>query len=89
MKKGFIENLIRKEIIKADPIGLINMGAPDDEYDPEVREIMTKSHLCGSKTDWESLIYETFVRMFDKRLVGQRETYRSLAKRIYGKINIG
>lgn len=83
MNKKFLENLIRKEINKVDPIGLISMGAPKDEYDSEVEEIMLKINTCGNEKDLEELIYKTFVRMFDTRLAGSREIYRKLSSRIF------
>ncbi len=88
MNKKALEDLISEEITKADPIGLISMGAPSDEYDPEVREITEKINLCKSATDLERLIHETFVRMFGgEDTAGKRSKYRILSKRIYKKLN--
>lgn len=86
MNKKSVKNLIGEEITKADPIGLISIGASNDEYNPEIQTIMAKSHLCKNVNDWERLLYETFVRMLDKKLAGQRKNYRNLANRIFDKI---
>lgn len=87
MNRKFLENLLRKEITKVDPIGLISMGAPKDEYDSEVEQIVSEINSCRNVKDLEELMYKTFVRMFDERLAGPKEIYRSLAFRIFSKIS--
>jgi hypothetical protein len=31
---------VRRVLNREDPIGLLRMGAPDDEYDPEIRDLI-------------------------------------------------
>lgn len=81
-----MENLVRKEITEADPIGLISMGAPKDEYDTEVKEIIARIDTCKSTTDLQELIYGIFVKMFDEKIAGRRETYQNLAGRIFSSL---
>lgn len=88
MNRKFLKNLIREEINKADPIGLISMGAPRDEYGSEAEEIMLTIGTCRTEKDLEGLIYKTFVRMFDKRIAGSREIYRELSSRIFNRISV-
>ena len=40
---------------EADPIGLIGMGAPQDEYSPEVGDITAALAHLGHKPDQEEL----------------------------------
>lgn len=42
-------NLIKSEVIKNDPIGLIDGGAPEDEYDAEIGELVVR--LPNTKKD--------------------------------------
>ena len=34
--------IVKLEIDKWDPMGLLGIGAPDDEYDPEIKNIVNK-----------------------------------------------
>ncbi|GGA18052.1 hypothetical protein GCM10008018_72610 [Paenibacillus marchantiophytorum] len=43
-----------------DPVGLLAGGAPDNEYDIEIREIAQKSLSCNSEVDLATLIWEVF-----------------------------
>ena len=49
---------------KADPIRLIIMGAPDDEYDPEVSTILPRLREAGSAADVQRIVHEEFTRWF-------------------------
>lgn len=87
MNKKILANLVRNKLNKIDPVGFISMGVPKDEYDPEIKEILSKIHLCKSEKDLEELMYNTFVKMFDERLAGSREIYRELSSRIFNKLH--
>ena len=53
-----------KEIInKYDPVGLLAMGAPEDEYDGEVEAILL---LVSKEMGWEAFC-EAVQSVFDKR----------------------
>lgn len=82
-----IQELVRAEINKADPIGLISMGAPKDEYSPEVEEIVKNFNSLRDLKEVEALVYKTFVKMFDSRLAGSRKNYKALASRIFKTLN--
>ncbi|MFF2483474.1 hypothetical protein [Paenibacillus sp. NPDC058071] len=43
-----------------DPVGLLAGGAPEDEYNIEVREIAEESSSCKSETELAVLIYRVF-----------------------------
>ena len=49
IKSKFGEDFLtlRKIINADDPIGLISVGCPDDEYDPEVKTIIVKLELAA------------------------------------------
>ena len=87
--------LIKHAIDQADPIHLLEIGAPDDEYEPEIREIASR---IGEGTNLEKvqlLLQEVFAKWFDECIAGPKELYRAPAeviwnglRRIYkGKIN--
>ena len=55
---------------EADPIRLITIGAPDDEYDPEVSTILPRLREARSAADVQKIIYEEFVHWFDADIAG-------------------
>ena len=85
-KNHNLENLIRAEINEADPIGLLSIGAPKDEYGLEVKEIGKKIGLVKNKKEIEDLIYTIFVKMFGSKIAGEKEKYATLAANIFRKI---
>lgn len=64
---------VREILNREDPIGLIGIGAPADEYDPELREILPKVKECKSVESLVTMIHAVFVKWFDKETAGARE----------------
>ena len=69
---------------EADPMGLIAMGAPDDEYDPEVSTILPRLREAKAAVDVQRIVHEEFVRWFDADLVRSLADYAEVAERICG-----
>jgi hypothetical protein len=90
-----ISELIKRAIDKADPIHLLEIGAPDDEYESEIREVTSRVRKCTNLEEVQTLLHEVFVKWFDERIAGPKELYRAPAEviwnglhRVYnGKIN--
>jgi hypothetical protein len=68
---------------EADPLDLIAIGAPDDEYDPEVSSILSRLHEAHSAVDVQKIVHEEFVRWFDADIAGQLTRYTDVAQRIW------
>ncbi len=68
---------------EADPIRLIKIGAPDDEYDIEVGTILPRLREAHSATDVQRIIHEEFVRWFDSDIAGPEEIYADVAEKIW------
>ena|SRR5919106_1456555 len=87
--------LIKHAIDRADPIHLLEIGAPEDEYEPEIREIASRVGECMNPEEIQLLLHEVFTKWFDERIAGPKELYRAPAEviwnglhRVYrGKIN--
>src|SRR5215813_8524369 len=62
---GRLYKEVSRLLREADPIRLITIGAPDDEYDPEVRTILTRLREAQLVEDVQKIIYEEFVHWFD------------------------
>ena len=69
---------------EADPIGLIAMGAPDDEYDPAVSTILPRLHEARVAVDVQRIVHEEFVRWFGADLVGPLTDYAEVAEKMWG-----
>ncbi|WP_341279092.1 hypothetical protein [Paenibacillus sp. FSL H8-0537] len=52
--------VLTKVINNWDPVGLLEGGAPEDEYSIEIRKIVAQCSLCKSETDLAKLIYTVF-----------------------------
>jgi hypothetical protein len=68
---------------EADPMHLITLGAPDDEYDPEVSTILPRLREAHSAVDVQRIVYEEFVRWFDADLAGASTGYADVAEAIW------
>lgn len=60
-----LPSLIKNVIDKYDPIGLLSMGAPDDEYIPEVKELAPLIKKDMTEQELSNLIRDVFVKMFE------------------------
>jgi hypothetical protein len=70
-------------LIEIDPIGLIGSGAPKDEYEPEAKSIMLRIDAQNSLEEINNIVYEEFIKWFDKDIAGEREKYIGAAVKIW------
>jgi hypothetical protein len=68
---------------EADPIGLIAIGAPQNEYQGELRTIVPRLSESNSATDVQRIVHEEFVRWFGARTAGPASRYAALSRRIW------
>ena len=79
---------IREIINKHDPIGLIAIGAPEDEYDPEVKTIVYQLKDVRTIAQMQDLVYQELLRWFEeKSIVGEWDSYAEIANEIYNGLN--
>ena len=78
---------VRAILNQDDPIGLIGYGAPKDEYDGEVRQIILKIGEMDSLENATDEIYKIFVGMFNDTIAGSKEKYRDIAEKML-RLNI-
>src|SRR3989304_316960 len=67
----------------ADPIHLIGMGAPDDEYDPEGGTTLPRLADAPSAPDVQRIVHEEFVRWFGADIAGPSADYAGAAEKIW------
>ncbi len=75
--------LVKRAIDQADPIRLLAIGAPEDEYESEIREIASRLGACATLEEVQTLVHEVFVAWFDGGIAGSKEQYRTLAHTIW------
>jgi len=72
-----------KIVNKYDPIHLISIGCPKDEYDGEVRRILEGMENVSNIEELHDLVYGIFVKMFDESIAGPKENYQKLASELF------
>lgn len=75
---------VKRAVNEADPIGLLRMGAPRDEYHPEIDDISSQLPHCRTRDETWSMVHRTFVKWFERRTAGPRSSYRALARQLDG-----
>jgi hypothetical protein len=65
-----IAALVKQAIDAADPIHLLAIGAPEDEYASEIREIVARLAACTTLDALQTLVHAVFVTWFDADLAG-------------------
>lgn len=80
---GVLYSEVSQLLREADPIRLIVIGAPDDEYDPEVSTILPRLGEATSADDVQRIVHEEFVRWFGGEIAGSATLYVGVAKKIW------
>lgn len=66
-----------------DPIGLLKMGAPEDEYKKEIKQIILQLINLKSQEDLLTVIYSVMVYCFTLNGAGNKESYTNLSQDIW------
>ena len=74
---------IERAINEADPIGLLEIGAPKDEYSPEIGTILPRIANAQQLDDVTDLLHEEFLRWFGEGTAGPRDAYEAPARLIW------
>jgi hypothetical protein len=74
---------VERAINDADPIGLLEGGAPADEYGPEIGTIVPRVMNAQSVDEIAAVLYEEFVRWFGGDTAGPRQIYEAPARQIW------
>ena len=73
---------VERAIREADPIGLVEGGAPSDEYAPEIGTILPRLASAHQADDVTGVLHEEFLRWFGDGPAGPRRAYEAPARRI-------
>ena len=64
MTKGIVKSVVDK----ADPIGLLGMCCPADEYDSEIKMIFARIRKGMSADEISNVIHAVFLKMFGESI---------------------
>jgi hypothetical protein len=78
---------ITRALNEADPIGLIEGGAPADEYSPEIGTIIPRLKEASSESALRRIIHEEFSRWFGVDVAGPEEGFDKAAKLIWSVVS--
>jgi hypothetical protein len=78
-----LRNAVAAVIARADPVNLLALGAPGDEYDGEVGAILPQLPRAGSEADVLTIIRGEFVRRFGEDVAGPPERYNEAAAAVW------
>jgi len=77
--------MVAAVICEEDPIGLLEIGAPEDEYDPEVGTILPRIKEASSVEELCKIVHSEFVHWFGQPTAGPLSAYSGIAKEIWHK----
>ena len=74
---------VERAINEADPIGLLELGAPSDEYAPEIGTIIPRLVNARDVDEVTAVLHEEFVRWFGSDTAGPRQPYEAPGRQIW------
>jgi hypothetical protein len=78
-----VKSAVARIIARADPVNLLALGAPGDEYDGEVAAILPLLASAQSVQDVHSILRAEFVRRFGEEVAGSPARYDEAAAAIW------
>ena len=78
-----LRDAVAAAIAAADPIKLLELGAPGDEYDPEVSLILPRLPDARTLAEVRATLHEVFARKFGEDVAGPLERYDAAAAAIW------
>jgi hypothetical protein len=74
---------VTRAINDADPVSLLEIGCPEDEYSPEVGTIVPRVAKAARPAEVRTILYEEFERWFGESGIRQAEEFDVLAEKIW------
>lgn len=80
---GALYSHVSRLVREGDPLHLIAIGAPDDEYDPEISTILPRLREATCRNDVHRIVHEEFAHWFGADIAGPPETYSAVSEAIW------
>lgn len=74
---------VSRIMVHHDQIGLISLGAPKDEYEPEVGTILPRLKEANSIDDVRRIIHQEFAFWFGNGTTGLESRYQAIAEDVW------
>jgi hypothetical protein len=69
-----------------DPVGLAEIGVPQDEYVPEVADLLPRLNQATSEEDLQKIVHSIFLRKFEaEETCGPESAYEEIAREIWSR----
>ena len=62
------KNVIKSVVDKNDPVGLLGLGCPEDEYEPEIDRIFARIQAGMTVKEIAGIIHAVFLEMFNESI---------------------
>ena len=73
-------------LYRHDPVGLAEIGAPEDEYWPEVEGLLPRLNQATSQEVLRQIIHSVFLQKFEaEETCGPESAYEEIAREIWSR----
>ena len=80
-------NKLKEIINRHDPVGLLELDAPQNEYDPEIGTLLPRIKKATTEDEIAKIVVEEFTKWFGKEIFkGKEDVVTNIAKDIYQTI---
>ena len=83
---GRLFDAAQMAINDADPIGLLSIGCPQNEYEPEVGTVLPRLRGAHSAEAVQRILHEEFCHWFSDEMAGPLDLYAAPAEAIWRSI---
>lgn len=81
----FFDDLV-EVLYRHDPVGLVEIGAPKDEYWPEVEALLPCLREASSQEHLRRIIHSVFLQKFEaEETCGPESAYEGISKEIWSR----
>lgn len=73
-------------LFRHDPVGLAEIGAPEDEYRPEAESLLPRLREATSQEHMRRIVHSVFLEKFEaEETCGPESAYESVSQEIWTK----
>ena len=79
-----LEDQLTELFYRHDPVGLAELGAPEDEYWPEAKALLPLLNGVISQKHLRQIVHSVFLKMFEaEETCGPESAYDAIAREIW------
>lgn len=73
----------RAVLNRFDPIGLLEIGCPEDEYEPEMGGVLSAMRTASDVRQLQREVFSVFAQKFDQAMAGRFDRWEDLASELW------